>query len=101
VLKITKLKKYIKKYISGESVAKGKPEPDVFIQMAKLLKVNPSNCIVFEDSKNGVLAAKRAGMKIIGYQNSNSGKQDLTEANIIISNYSTFDENIIINGNFI
>ncbi|NLC92769.1 MAG: HAD-IA family hydrolase, partial [Treponema sp.] len=96
-----KVKKYIKKIISGESVPKGKPEPDIFIEMAKLLQVNPSQCLVIEDSKNGVRAAKKAGMKVIGYQNINSGEQDLSEANLIVSDYANLDINQILMEEFI
>lgn len=96
-----KVKKYIKKMISGESVPKGKPEPDIFIEVAKLLQVNPSQCLVIEDSRNGVRAAKKAGMKVIGYQNINSGEQDLSEANLIVSDYANFDINQILLEEFI
>ena len=42
----------------------------------------PEECIVIEDSKNGVSAAKSAGMRCIGFNNTNSGDQDLTEEDI-------------------
>lgn len=46
-------------------VLKGKPEPDVFLKVAEDLGVSPSECVVFEDTHAGVLAGKRAGMKVI------------------------------------
>ncbi len=45
-------------------VGKGKPHPDVFLMAAKDMKLNPEECLVFEDTYAGVLAAKRAGMKV-------------------------------------
>ncbi len=45
-------------------VEKGKPYPDVFLKVAEDLKVSPEDCLVFEDTYAGVLAAKRAGMKV-------------------------------------
>ncbi len=46
-------------------VEKGKPHPDVFLKAAEDLKVNPDECVVFEDTYAGVLAAKRAGMRVV------------------------------------
>jgi HAD superfamily hydrolase (TIGR01509 family) len=51
--------------LSGESVARGKPEPDVFLEAARLLGVTPQDCVVFEDSVTGATAAVRAGMVCI------------------------------------
>ncbi|WP_432665793.1 HAD family phosphatase [Wukongibacter baidiensis] len=46
-------------------VEKGKPHPDVFLKAAEDLNVKPDECIVFEDTYAGVLAAKRAGMRVV------------------------------------
>ncbi|OPJ62363.1 HAD family hydrolase [Clostridium chromiireducens] len=79
-----KLENYIEYIISGEEVKHGKPDPDIYIETAKKLRVSPQECIVIEDSRNGVLAAKAAGMKCIGFQNVNSGNQDLSNADVIV-----------------
>jgi HAD superfamily hydrolase (TIGR01509 family) len=94
---LTKLKidKYFKLYVSGEEVKKSKPEPDIFLKTAEMIQINPKECIVIEDSKNGVIAAKRAGMKCIGYINPNSGNQDLLEANIVINDFNVLTHEII------
>lgn len=76
--------KYFDLIVSGEQVVKGKPEPDIFLKAAGHFQVSPSHCIVIEDSRNGVLAAKAAGMYCIGYYNPSSGNQDLSKADIII-----------------
>jgi len=65
---------------SGEEIGRGKPAPDVYLEAARILNVNPEHCIALEDSKNGVTAANKAGMKCIGFINPNSGTQDLSEA---------------------
>ena len=49
------------------------------------MEVKPSECLVLEDSVNGVTAAKRAGMKCIGFLNPNSGNQDLSKADKIVT----------------
>jgi len=51
--------------VTIEDVGKAKPEPDIFLCAASLLRVAPKNCFVFEDSKEGVEAARRAGMRCI------------------------------------
>lgn len=71
--------------LSGEEVNKGKPEPDIYLEVASQLKVHPDDCMVLEDSRNGVLAAKRANMYCIGYVNPNSGNQDLSLADKIVT----------------
>ncbi len=85
VIKKLALGKYIQLWVSGENVAHSKPEPDVFLKAAELLKVFPEKCVVIEDSKNGVLAAKKAGMKCVGFKSLNSGNQDLSKADIIVT----------------
>ncbi|MDY2794709.1 MAG: HAD family phosphatase [Peptostreptococcus porci] len=50
---------------SGEEVELGKPNPDVFLLAARKLNIEPKNCLVLEDSLNGVIGANRAGMKSI------------------------------------
>jgi HAD superfamily hydrolase (TIGR01509 family) len=53
-----------KTVISSESVANGKPAPDVFLKAAEILGADPAQCLVFEDSLHGVQAALAAGMKV-------------------------------------
>jgi mannitol-1-/sugar-/sorbitol-6-/2-deoxyglucose-6-phosphatase len=50
---------------SAEEEARGKPEPDVYLTAARKLGIDPALCVALEDSPNGVLAAKAAGMKCI------------------------------------
>ncbi len=53
--------------VSGGDVEKGKPEPDVFLKAAELIGVEPDNCVVVEDSRYGVIAARAAGMKVLKF----------------------------------
>jgi HAD superfamily hydrolase (TIGR01509 family) len=57
---------YFSVIVGGDQVDHGKPAPDIFLRCAELLDVPPKRCAVIEDSANGVLAARRAGMAAIG-----------------------------------
>lgn len=68
--------------IDGNKIAKGKPDPEVFLKGAEELGVLPNECLVFEDAVAGVEAAKNGGMKAVGI-----GKKDvLTKADIVVDN---------------
>ncbi|RUT79340.1 hexitol phosphatase HxpB [Ancylomarina longa] len=65
VLEKLMLRDYFEVVHSAEFETYGKPHPQIFISTAQMLDVNPSECIVFEDSLNGVIAALAANMKCI------------------------------------
>ncbi|MBP7553609.1 MAG: HAD family phosphatase [Spirochaetes bacterium] len=65
LLDSTGLAKYFETVVSSEDALKGKPAPDIFLEAAKRLKVDPSECCAIEDSKYGVMSAKSAGMLCI------------------------------------
>ncbi len=81
--------------VSGEDMERPKPYPDVFLAAAGALGVKPEECIVIEDSKNGVLAAKAAGMACVGYVNENSGDQDLSKADVLLMGFEEADYDFI------
>jgi len=81
------LERYFDFVVSGEEVLNGKPAPDIFLKVAERFNVESRNCIVIEDSTNGVKAAVSAGMKSVGFKNNNSNFQDLTEADIIVQSF--------------
>lgn len=89
------LGKYMTFIISGEEVNNGKPNPEIFLTAAKKMNINPDECLVIEDAANGVKAAKAARMKCIGLKNSNSGNQDLSEADLVIENFRELNLEII------
>jgi sugar-phosphatase len=68
VLKKLGIVKYFDFFTSAEFEKEGKPNPAVYLSVAKKLKINPKNCIVFEDSHSGLLSAKRAGMTAVAYR---------------------------------
>jgi len=95
VIKGFDLCKYFDVLISGEEVEKGKPNPDIFLYTAKKLKVNIKNCIVIEDSTNGVKAAKKAGTKCIGFNNPDTHGQDLSKADIVINKFDILNYELL------
>jgi beta-phosphoglucomutase family hydrolase len=74
--------------VSAEDIVHSKPNPEIFLKSAQGLKMKPAECLVVEDAKLGVEAAKKAGMKVIGYRNPNSGSQDLSKADLIANDFS-------------
>ena len=67
-LRITHLTRFFGNRITTfEHVARGKPEPDVFIEAARRAGYEPTACIVIEDSVTGVTAAHRAGCRVLGF----------------------------------
>ena len=88
---------YFDLIFSGESVPNGKPAPDVFLETCRRLDETPGNCVVIEDSSNGVLAAVRAVITCVGYQNPTSGEQDLSKAAAVINDFRTIDAEFLIN----
>lgn len=88
VLRLFELGDFFEVVVSGGDVPRSKPAPDIFLRAAELAGVQPSECIVIEDAQNGVAAARAAGMKCVGYSSSRSGKQDLSAATMVISDFA-------------
>ncbi len=84
VIEKLRIGEYFSFRISGDEVEHSKPEPDIFLKAAGLLGIDPADCLVIEDSESGTIAAKKAGMRCIGYRNENSGQQDLSGADLVI-----------------
>ena len=61
-LKALNLEKYFDAVVSANDVTKHKPEPETFLECARLINVEPQFCQVFEDGELGIEAAKKAGM---------------------------------------
>lgn len=75
---------------------KSKPVPEIFIKAANNLGLNLSDCIVFEDSRNGIIAAKRGGAKLVIGVSSRLSEEDLKKhgADLVISNYINSDKKL-------
>jgi len=73
--------------VSGEDFPKSKPHPAIFEHAATLSVAPKENCIVIEDSTNGVKAAKAAGIFCVGYISEHSKDQNLADADVIINHF--------------
>ncbi|MBO4996597.1 MAG: HAD family phosphatase [Lachnospira sp.] len=65
-LSATGLSSYFQAVIGGDMITNSKPAPDIFLEAARQLNCEPKHCLVLEDSENGILAAHRAGIPVIG-----------------------------------
>jgi beta-phosphoglucomutase len=82
-----KIKPFFDVIVTAADVNKGKPEPEVFLNAAKILNINPQNCIVIEDAPVGIEAAKRAGMMSIALTTTHN-EVELVGAHLIIKDLS-------------
>ena len=81
------LHKYFTHIVSGEDFPKSKPHPAIFLRAAELANTPIENCIVIEDSTNGIMAAKAAGIYCIGYDSFHSKLQDYSLADVVITDF--------------
>lgn len=89
------LDQYFTHKVSGEDFPKSKPHPAIFEHAAFLSQTPVENCIVIEDSTNGILAAKAAGIYCIGYDSFHSKMQDYSKADMVIKDFKELNYNII------
>jgi HAD superfamily hydrolase (TIGR01509 family) len=73
--------------VTGTDVERGKPSPDIFLECAKRMDVAPENCLVIEDSENGVKAAVNAGMTCVAFLGTKLHDFDLSPANLEVTAY--------------
>lgn len=88
ILKKLQLRSYFSCVVSGAELERSKPDPQIFLTVSSITKTPPEQCCVIEDSRNGVEAAKSAGMNCIGFKNPNSGNQDLSNSDVILYNFN-------------
>jgi HAD superfamily hydrolase (TIGR01509 family) len=93
------LHQYFTHIVSGEDFPKSKPHPAIFLHAASLSNAPKENCIVIEDSTNGIQAAVSAGIFCVGYDSFHSKDQDLSKANMVIQHFKELNFENIININ--
>lgn len=82
-----KLRKFFDVILTAEDVQAGKPDPFIYQFAAKKLSTDTANIIVFEDSLNGIQAAKNAGILCIGLYDKNWNHEVIETADVVIENF--------------
>ncbi len=84
--------------MSGDEVARGKPEPDVFLAVARALGMAPVECVVIEDSRNGMIAARRAGMRCVALVPPGRVGAVRREADVVVSDLARVTDEVLLAG---
>ena len=86
VLELTGMAGHFRATVSAEEVPRGKPAPDVYLEAARRLDVDPMRCAAVEDSENGIRSAKAAGMRVIAIPNPHYPPADeaLADADVVL-----------------
>ncbi|MBW1655715.1 HAD family hydrolase [Flavobacterium quisquiliarum] len=82
------LHQYFTHIVSGEDFPQSKPNPAIFNHAASLSIAPKENCIIIEDSTNGIKAAKAAGIYCVGYRSQHSNLQDYSQADLVINHFN-------------
>ena len=82
-----KLDQYFVAKLSGADLKASKPHPEIFINAAKASGFSPEECMVIEDSTNGITASIKAGIYCVGFKSPNSKNQNYSKANKEISSF--------------
>lgn len=85
------LAKYFIGKISGADLKESKPHPEIFLLAAEIANEPKENCMVIEDSTNGIAAAHAAGIFCTAYKSEHSSGQNYEKANLIISDFSEIE----------
>jgi beta-phosphoglucomutase family hydrolase len=81
------IRSYFDVIVNSAHITKGKPDPEIYIKTAELLKVSPADCLVFEDAVVGINSAKAAGMKVVGVLTTHTAAE-LSGADVLIKDFS-------------
>lgn len=82
------LNQYFDSKLSGADFERSKPNPSIFLKAVEISKNDTRNCIVIEDSTNGIEAAKRANIYCVGFRSPHSKNQVYDKADLIIDSFS-------------
>ena len=97
VLEVSELGRFFRATVSSEEVARGKPAPDVFLEAARRLGVAPERVAVVEDSENGILAGRAAGMRVVAIPNAHfpPGAEALAGADVVLASLEELTPEVV------
>jgi HAD superfamily hydrolase (TIGR01509 family) len=97
VMRAAPFGKFFRVTVSSEEVARGKPAPDVYLKTASALGAEPARCAGIEDSHNGILALRNAGMRTIAIPNHRypPGKDALAAADAVLDSIAKLTPEIV------
>jgi HAD superfamily hydrolase (TIGR01509 family) len=100
VLRVSGLGRFFRATVSSEEVPRGKPATDVFIETARRLGVPAERVAVVEDSENGILAGRAAGMRVVAIPNSRfpPGAEALAAADVVLGSLDELTPNVVESG---
>jgi len=97
VLEVSGLARHFAATVSSEEVARGKPAPDVFLEAARRLGVEPRACAAVEDSSNGLRAAHAAGLRVVALPNRHypPGSDALALADVVLGSLDELTADVV------
>ena len=81
--------------VTGDEVQQGKPSPEIYLSVARLLGIAPSECLAIEDSPSGVASAAAAGMYTVAVRTESTAGLDISHANAVIDSLEQFDTSLL------
>jgi HAD superfamily hydrolase (TIGR01509 family) len=97
-LELAGLDELFRATVSSEEVSRGKPAPDVYLEAARRLGVDPERCAAIEDSHSGIASARAAGMRVVAIPNRRypPDEDTLTEAEVVLTSIRDLTPDIIL-----
>jgi HAD superfamily hydrolase (TIGR01509 family) len=96
-LDVSGLGRWFDATVSSEEVPRGKPAPDVYLEAARRLSARPDRCAAVEDSENGILSARAAGMRVIAIPNPHypPAEKALAEADLVLASIAELSPGVL------
>jgi HAD superfamily hydrolase (TIGR01509 family) len=97
VLELADLERFFRATVSSEEVPRGKPAPDVYLEAARRLGADPRKCAAVEDSRNGILSARAAEMRVVAVPNAlyPPGEEALAAADVVLRSITELTPEVV------